>query len=118
MIPSSDLENGDITPDMHLALGDLQSIPCYRLVFNDMVLEECWDWTDVPGVSFTEPNIITVVRYDRPVTTDCMCGLTWPRRRDPAKGHLASPQGGRIIFPDLLMRSAGSCVHGLKKRKR
>ena len=77
-----DLENGDITPDMDLELGDLQSMPCYGLVFNDIVLEECWDWTDVPGVSFTEPNIITVVRYERPVHAICTCGLTLPRRRD------------------------------------
>ena len=55
------------------------------LVFNDIVLEECWDWTDVPGVFFTEPYINTVVRYDRPVTTFCVCGLTWPRRRDPPR---------------------------------
>ena len=79
------LENGDITPDMDLDLGDSESVPCYALVFNDIVLDEHWDWTDVPGVFFTEPYINTVVRYDRPVTTFCVCGLTWPRRRDPPR---------------------------------
>ena len=86
-----DLENGDITPDMDLDLGDSQSVPCYALVFNDIVLDERWDWTDVPGVSFTEPNFITVVNYDRPVNSSGTCGLNLPRCRwVPATRNLCS----------------------------
>ena len=86
-----DLENGDITPDMDLDLGDSESVPCYALVFNDIVLDERWDWTDVPGVSFTEPNFITVVNYDRPVNSRCTCGLNLPRcRYEPATRNFCS----------------------------
>ena len=59
-----DLENGDITLDMHLPLGNSLSIPCYRLVFNDMWLPEYFHWYGVPGVSLTEPNVITVETYE------------------------------------------------------
>ena len=85
------LENGDITPDMDLDLGDSESVPCYALVFNDIVLDEHWDWTDVPGVSFTEPNFITVVTYDRPVHYIRPWGIDLPRRRyAPATRNLCS----------------------------
>ena len=65
---------------MDLDLGDSESVPCYALVFNDIVLDEHWDWTDVPGVSFTEPNFITVVTYDRPVH---YMGTVWIRFASP-----------------------------------
>ena len=85
------LENGDITPDMDLDLGDSESVPCYALVFNDIVLDEHWDWSDVPGVSFTEPNFITVVTYDRPVHYIRPWGIDLPRRRyAPATRNLCS----------------------------
>ena len=60
-----DLEDGHITPALQLELWESLSGPCYRLVWNDMVLEEGQDWWDVVvehGMSFIEINIITVVR--------------------------------------------------------
>ena len=92
------LENGHITPDLHLGpsiysrppewayYSSAVTIPSYVLVFNDIVLEECYDWVNVPGVSFTEPNNITVVRYERPVHPVHSCGCSLPRRRLYVRG--------------------------------
>ena len=77
-----DLENGDITLDMHLPLGDSVSIPCYRFVFNDMCLPEDFHWYGVPGVSLTEPNVITVETYEdyypRPAAVMSTCSAIPP----------------------------------------
>ena len=78
-----DLENGDITLDMHLPLGDSVSIPSYRFVFNDMCLPEEFHWYGVPGVSLTEPNVITVETYEyyyppRPTAVMKACSVIPP----------------------------------------
>ena len=64
-----DLERGNITPALDLELGDRLSTPCYRLVWNDMVLEEGLNWGNLVvdhGMSLIEPNDITVVTVEIP----------------------------------------------------
>ena len=64
-----DLEDGHITPALQLEMWESLSGPCYRLVWNDIVLEEGRHWEDAVdehGMSFTEINIITVVRLPMP----------------------------------------------------
>ena len=64
-----DLEDGYITSALQLGRWDNLSGPCYQLVFNDLVLDETRSWeqaVDEYGMSFTEINIITVVRVPIP----------------------------------------------------
>ena len=64
------MEEGNITPAFDLELWNpFDKKFGYRLVWNDMVLREGLIWGNLVvnhGMSFTEPNDITVVTVESP----------------------------------------------------